>query len=636
MLQIEGLTYRIGGRLLLDHAALFLPAGYHTGLVGPNGAGKSTLLRLICQELQPDGGTISLPQGLRVGKLAQEAPGGEASLLETVLEADEERSALLQEAERAEDPLRIADIHDRLTAIDAYSAPARAATILAGLGFDETAQQRPVQEFSGGWRMRVALAAILFRAPDLLLLDEPTNHLDLEATLWLESYLNKYPKSLLLVSHDRRLLNRCVGHIVHLDEGKLMLYSGGYDRFQKTRAERLSFLEGQRQKQEAARKHMQSFVDRFRYKASKARQAQSRIKAIEKMSLIEIPIERSSIRFEFEEPEPLASPIITLEKVNAGYLPDQPVLRNLSLALDADDRIAILGQNGNGKSTLMKLLSGELLPLSGSLMRSKKLRVGYFAQHQSEAFRPQDTPLAVMEEKRPRWSQQQQRSHLGSFGFGEDKIATQVTHLSGGEKARLLLALIHLDRPHILLLDEPTNHLDIDARESLLNALNGFSGAVILVSHDPHMIELAVDRLWLVEGGRCSAFDGSLDDYRAQLLGRQEGRTKTRENTNGSKSTIRPVDRRDERRKAAQFRDKTKIFRDRIAVQEKAIEALRRKQRALETKLTDEQLYHAGSADFVALTKEAHGLAVELEAAERIWLEDQLALEAVEKEFGKP
>ncbi|MDX1576148.1 MAG: ABC-F family ATP-binding cassette domain-containing protein, partial [Kiloniellales bacterium] len=518
MLHVNEMTFRVAGRPLFERATLAVNKGERCGLVGPNGSGKTTLLNLISGRLQPDEGSISLPRGLRLGLVAQDAPSGPESLLDTVLAADPERGALLEEAETAGEPHRIAEIHERLADIGAASAPARAARILAGLGFDEAAQEGSCRELSGGWRMRVALAALLFSQPDLLLLDEPTNHLDLEASLWLEGYLRSYPGTLLLVSHDRNLLNRVAKRIVHLEGLKLVAYSGNYDRFERTRRERLERQAALQKRQMAERRHIQAFVDRFRYKASKARQAQSRLKALARMEPIASVIEQRTVNLAFPEPEALAPPLVTLEGVAAGYQADRPVLGGLDLRLDPDERVALLGANGNGKTTFLRLLSGTLAPQDGRIVRSGKLRVGYFAQDQAEQLDPRTTALNLVASLLPKAREADQRAHLGRFGLSGDRALIEVGQLSGGEKARLVFALNSCTCPHLLLLDEPTNHLDVDTRQALVQAINEFPGAVVLVSHDSHLIELIADRLWLVAEGTVTPFDGDLEDYRRQLL----------------------------------------------------------------------------------------------------------------------
>ncbi|MBN8905939.1 MAG: ABC-F family ATP-binding cassette domain-containing protein, partial [Rhodospirillales bacterium] len=466
LLVISGAVIRMGGRTLLDGADLTVDQGRRIGLVGRNGADKSTLLKAIAGEIPLDGGEIRLAARARLATVKQEAPEGPASLLDTVLQGDPERLALLAEADGAE-PVRLAEIHERLRAIGAESAPARAATILAGLGFDEAAQARPVSEYSGGWRMRVALATALFAAPDLLLLDEPTNHLDLEATLWLEGWLARFPGAVLVVSHDRGLLDRAVQAIAHLDRGKITLTPGGFDEFIRIRTERALQQSRAAERIAAERAHIQSFIDRFRYKASKARQAQARIKALERLPQIETVIEDAPTRFAFPEPPRIAPPILALERVSIGY-DGTPVLRNVSLTVDMDDRIALLGANGNGKSTLAKLLAGRLEPLAGEMRRGPKLKVGYFAQHQTDELMLDETPIDHMARALPRAAPPQVRAQLARFGLDADRAETTVEKLSGGEKARLLLALATRDAPQLLLLDEPTNHLDIDAREALV------------------------------------------------------------------------------------------------------------------------------------------------------------------------
>ena len=632
MLTIENLTYRIGGRLLLERASLALPAGHHAGLVGRNGTGKSTLLKLIAGELHADSGDISLPNGTRMGMVAQEAPAGPESLIETVLMADRERTALLAEAEHATDPHRIAEIHTRLADIEAHRAPARAATILHGLGFNAEQQLRPCRDFSGGWRMRVALAAVLFSEPDLLLLDEPTNHLDLEATLWLEDYLKRYPRTVLLVSHDRDLLNKVVDKIVHLEALKLTVYSGGYDTFERTRALKIANIAAAQKKQEAQRAHMQAFIDRFRYKASKARQAQSRIKMLARMEPIVSVAEEQTIEFDFPNPDQLAPPILALDHVEAGYAPGKPVLRNLNLRLDMDDRVALLGANGNGKSTLAKLLAGRLQPLSGTLRKSGKLRVGYFAQHQTDELDINATPLQIMERLAPTTIEQKRRAHLGRFGFQQDKALTKVSSLSGGEKARLLLALMSRETPHVLLLDEPTNHLDIDSRQALVQAINSFEGAVVLISHDPHLIELTADRLWLVAGGMVKSFDGDMDDYRKLLTeerrdGDESDAAADRRKNGDGTATHTAAGRKEQRRASAEQRAANAHLRKAAVEAEKRLEKLQQKKAALETRLADPEVYNGPTAKLMELQLRYGDLKREIETAEDAWLETQSALE---------
>jgi ATP-binding cassette subfamily F protein 3 len=633
MLTVTDLTYRIAGRPLLEGASLTLPDGHHAGLVGRNGTGKSTLLKLIAGELHADTGSIGLPSRARIGMLAQEAPDGPDSLLDTVLAADQELSALLAEAEHASDPHRIAEIHTRLADIGAHAAPARAASILAGLGFDAAAQARPCREFSGGWRMRVALAAVLFAAPDLLLLDEPTNHLDLEATLWLESFLKSYPHTMLLVSHDRDLLNKVVDRIVHLEERKLTLYTGGYDRFERTRSERLEHQAALQVRQMAQRRHMQAFVDRFRYKASKARQAQSRLKALARMEPIASVSEARTVTFDFPSPDPLAPPLITLDEVEVGYAPGQPVLRRLDLRLDMDDRIAMLGANGNGKSTLVKLLAGRLAPMEGRLRKSAKLRVGYFAQHQAEELDLAATPLVLMERLTPLSVEQKRRAHLAGFGFGPGQVVTRVGDLSGGEKARLLFALMTHAAPHILLLDEPTNHLDIDARQALVQAINAYDGAVVLISHDPHLIELTADRLWLVADGTCRPYEGDLDDYRRLLLEQRRERAAERRQEkqagNGGEAPAgrTAAERKALRRAAAAARADSSDLTRAAAAAEKRLEQLVARKHALEAKLADPAVYSGPTAELMQLQLKFGELKKAIAEAEESWLATQAALE---------
>ncbi|MGO4915473.1 ABC-F family ATP-binding cassette domain-containing protein [Pseudogemmobacter sp. W21_MBD1_M6] len=517
MLKISDISYSVEGRPLFTGASATIPTGHKVGLIGRNGAGKTTLFKLIRRELVLEGGKISIPARARIGGVSQEVPGNEVSLIDTVLAADIERAELLAEAETATDPGRIAEVQTRLADIDAWSAEGRAASILKGLGFTHEEQLMPCSAFSGGWRMRVALAAVLFSAPDYLLLDEPTNYLDLEGALWLEAYLVKYPHTVLIISHDRELLNRSVGAILHLENKGLIYYSGNYDQFARQRAEQRAVQTAQARKQDLQRAHLQSFVDRFKAKASKAKQAQSRVKMLEKMVKITAPEDAARTVFTFPTPEELSPPIIATENAAVGY-DDKVVLKGLNLRIDQDDRIALLGRNGEGKSTLAKLLSDRLKPMSGSMITSNKLRIGFFAQHQVDELYVDETPLQHLLRERPLEGQARLRARLAGFGLGPDQAETEVGRLSGGQKARLSLLLATLPAPHLLILDEPTNHLDIESREALVEALTAYSGAVILVSHDMHLLSMVADRLWLVKDGSVTPYDDDLESYRKMLL----------------------------------------------------------------------------------------------------------------------
>ena len=519
MLHINGLTYRLGERLLIDSATAALPSGARVGLVGRNGAGKTTLFRLIRGELSPESGSIAAPKGARLGSVEQEAPGGLETLIDFVLAADSERTALIVEAESASDPERIAEIQTRLVDIDAHAAPARAARILSGLGFNEEAQNRALGAFSGGWRMRVALAAVLFSEPDVLLLDEPTNYLDLEGVLWLTDYLRSCASTILVISHDRDLLNDVADHILHLDRAKLTLWSGGYTNFERQRREQQALQGKAAKKQEERRAHLQAFVDRFRASATKAPQAQSRLKMLAKMEPIAAVVDEAVMPFKWPPvARKLSPPIMTMEKVSAGY-DGRPVLSRIDLTLSNDDRVGLLGANGNGKSTFAKLVGGRLAPLSGKMVRANKLEVGFFAQHQVDDLEPRGTPYTHVAERMRGEADSKIRGRVAMIGFSGPRADTKVEALSGGEKARLLMGLATFEGPQLLILDEPTNHLDIDSRGELVETINDYEGACIIVSHDRRLLEACVDRLWLVANGTVKPFDGDLADYGRHVLG---------------------------------------------------------------------------------------------------------------------
>ncbi|MGY6697738.1 MAG: ABC-F family ATP-binding cassette domain-containing protein [Roseinatronobacter sp.] len=613
MLSISDLTYSIEGRPLFEAASANIPTGHKIGLVGRNGTGKTTLFRLIRGELALEGGSISLPSRARIGGVAQEVPSSATSLIDTVLEADTERASLMAEAETATDPTRIATIQTRLADIDAWSAEGRASAILKGLGFDADAQLRPCSDFSGGWRMRVALAGVLFAQPDLLLLDEPTNYLDLEGALWLESYLAKYPHTILIISHDRGLLNRAVDHILHLEDRKLTLYSGGYDRFARTRAEQRAVLAAEASKVAAQRAHMQKFVDRFRAQATKAKQAQSRLKMLEKLTPITPPSEAARHVFTFPAPEELSPPILRLEGVSVGY-DGPPVLRNLNLRIDQDDRIALLGRNGEGKSTLSKLLA-EKLEGKGTITRAAKLRVGYFAQHQVDELELDETPLQHLQRARPDQAPPKLRARLAGFGLMADQADTEVQRLSGGQKARLSLLLATLDAPHMLILDEPTNHLDIESREALVDALTAYSGAVVLVSHDMHLLSLVADRLWLVSGGHVHPYEGDLESYRAFLLAGDPKPAR-------DKPAAKP-------KRAS--RDDIATLRSELRKCEARIEKLEDMRDKLARKLADTALYEADRAGDLRVWQAKYAEVMEaLDRAEAMWMAAQEAVDAAQ------
>lgn len=626
-LVINHLTLRILGRPLLEDASLTIENGQKVGLVGRNGTGKSTLLAAISGDISIDGGEILLSNRIKMARVKQETPSGNLSLIETVLSADKERTYLINEAESTRDGYRLAEIHERLIAIQADSAPARAATILAGLGFSAENQQRPISDFSGGWRMRVALASTLFLNPDLLLLDEPTNHLDLEATLWLQSWINNFSGSAIIVSHDRNLLNECVDAIAHLHHQKLSMTAGGYDEFIRIHNEKILQQNRETEKIAAKRAHMQAFVDRFRAKATKARQAQARLKALEKLPVLEEIVEEKAIHFEFPQPVQLPPPLITLNQVKIGY-GDHVVLSNLTLRIDPDDRIALLGANGNGKSTFIKLIAGCLKPMEGSIHNHTKLSVGYFAQHQLEELIPNQTPFSHLEKVLPKATPTELRAQLARFGLNTEQTDTPVQSLSGGEKARLVLALITRHKPNILLLDEPTNHLDLDAKESLIHALSSFEGAVILISHDPRLIELIADRLWLVNNGTVESFDGDINDYRQWLTDNKRILDSSVKNTEtGSSQKLARKERAEKRKILQPLKNKIKALE--LLIQKNSEAYLK-----IEQKMAEPEFYSNVSAEEITkLQIELAEYQKRKNQAEEDWLILQDKLENTEKEL---
>jgi ATP-binding cassette, subfamily F, member 3 len=613
MLSITDISLRLAGRLLIDHSSVQIAPGARVGLVGRNGTGKTTLFRAIRGELATESGTITIPPRWRVGSLAQEAPDGPDSLIKVVLKADIERDTLLLEAETAQDPHRIAEIQTRLVDIDAHSAPARAAAILSGLGFSAADQARPVGEFSGGWRMRVALAATLFAAPDLLLLDEPTNYLDLEGTLWLEDHLANYARTVIVISHDRDLLETSVDQILHLDRGRLTLYRGGYSSFEEQRATREMLDAKHAKRQEAERKRLQAFVDRFKAKASKARQAQSRVKMLERMKPVAALVTRDVQEISFPHPEKVLSPpIIALDTVSVGYEPEKPVLNRVTLRVDNDDRIALLGANGNGKSTLVKLLAGRLKPFSGRITRADKLAVAYFAQHQLDELDEEASTYDHIRKLMPDAPESKVRGRAGAIGFSGKAADTKVGSLSGGEKARLLLGLATFFGPNMIILDEPTNHLDIDSRAALAEAINDFPGAVIMVSHDRYLIEACADRLWVVADHAVTNFDGDLDDYRRLVLSARNQREPPRETGDRSGGRDKVERARGERQKP---------LKQKISEAEAEIERITAIIEKIDTALALPDIFTRDPKQAAQLSQARANAASALQRAEEEWLE---------------
>ncbi len=628
MLTIANLTYRIQGRPLFEGASLVLPDGAKAGFVGKNGAGKTTLFNLIQGHMAVDAGSIEVNRRARIGAVAQEAPGNDISVLETVMAADTERARLMAEAETATDPHRIADIHMRLADIDAHTAEARAATILKGLGFEQDRQLAPTSELSGGWRMRVALAGVLFSQPDLLLLDEPTNYLDLEGTLWLEKYLATYPYTVFMISHDRDLLNKAVSSIVHLERGKLTLYSGGYDTFEDTRRMQMELNNKAREKTLEQIAHMQAYVDRFRYKASKARQAQARIRMIEKLKPPVALFDEYAAPFSFQNPKKIpAAPMLTFDNVSVGY-GDHVVLRHISNRIDPDDRIALVGVNGNGKSTFAKLLAGDLKPMGGEMRKSRGLEIAYFAQHQMDKLKPEQTPLEHVIDLMPYDSEARRRSRVAQMGLTTSRMDTLVKNLSGGERARLLLGLITFGGPGMLILDEPTNHLDIDSRNALVEALNEYTGAVLIISHDRHLIEATVDKLWIAQNGTIEEFDEDLDSYQRQLT---SGKEKPQKNAAPSAAAEPSTDRKAVRQDAAARRLEVAPLRKSIKEAEQKLTRLRTELEKVETILANPKTYDGAPERVALLGKDKARFTADIAATEERWLTLSAQLEDAER-----
>jgi ATP-binding cassette, subfamily F, member 3 len=612
MLAINDISVRIAGRLLIDQSSVQIVPGARVGFVGRNGVGKSTLFHAIRGDLPTESGTIAIPPRWQIGSLAQEAPNGPEKLIEVVLKADRERETLMREAEVASDPTRIAEIQTRLVDIEAHSAPARAASILSGLGFSAEDQNRPCSEFSGGWRMRVALAATLFAAPDLLLLDEPTNYLDLEGTLWLEDHLANYPRTVIVISHDRDLLETSVDQILHLDRGKLSLYKGSYSSFEEQRSTR-ELLDAKHAKRQAdERKRLQAFVDRFKAKASKARQAQSRVKMLERMKPVTALVTQDVREITFPQPEKMLSPpIIAVDDVSVGYDPNKPILNRVTLRIDTEDRIALLGANGNGKSTLVKLLAGRLPPFSGKVIRAEKLSVGYFAQHQVDELNIDASPYDHIRRLMPDAPESKVRGRAGAIGFSGKAGDTLVKNLSGGEKARLLLGLATFFGPNMIILDEPTNHLDIDSRAALAEAINEFPGAVIMVSHDRYLIEACADQLWVVADGMVTSYDGDLDDYRRAVLSTRGAKVSTRERSSN----------RNERNDATtRAKEKRNPLKQRISEAEAEMARISGIIEKIDAALALPDLFTRDPKQAAQLSKARAGAADALTRAEEAWL----------------
>ncbi|KKB85759.1 glycosyl transferase family 1 [Devosia limi DSM 17137] len=626
MLTINNLTYRIQGRELFEDASVTLPTGSKTGFVGKNGTGKTTLFHLIQGHLAPDAGAIDLVRKARIGAVAQEAPAGNETVIEVVMAADKERTALMAEAETATDPDRIGEIYIRLADIDAHTAEARASSILKGLGFETDRQNSPTHELSGGWRMRVALAGVLFSQPDLLLLDEPTNYLDLEGTLWLEKYLATYPYTVFMISHDRDLLNKSVSSIIHLEHRKLTFYKGNYDTFESTRRMQMELNNKSREKSLEQAAHMQKFVDRFRASATKAKQAQARIKMIEKLKPPAAMFDEYSAPFTFQQPKAeAATPMITLDGVSAGY-GDKTILRNINMRIDPEDRIALIGVNGNGKSTFAKLLAGDIKPMGGTFNKGKKLEIAHFAQHQMDKLKPEWTPFEHVVEMMPTDSEAKRRSRLSQMGLTKSRMDTLAKNLSGGERARLLMGLITFNGPGMMILDEPTNHLDIDSRDALVHALNDYEGAVLIISHDRHLVEATCDTLWIAEGGTIKVLDEDLDSYQRSITGGKEGRS-----GGGGGGSMSKDERKAAKAEAAARRAEIAPLKASIKDAETKITRLKNEIAKIDAQLDDPKIYNGPADKMIALGKDKARFSADLEATEESWLALSAELEATER-----
>ncbi|NCX85476.1 MAG: ABC transporter ATP-binding protein [Rhodobacteraceae bacterium] len=590
MIKIEKMSFSIGGRKLLDTGNISIPTKHKVGVVGRNGTGKTTLFDLIKGNRELESGKIYVPRNTKIGDVQQEVSENNLSVLETILAADEERETLIKQSSTEKDPIRIAEIQMRLEDIDAWSAEARASTILKGLGFDEKDNNLPCKSFSGGWRMRISLAAVLFNQPDLLLLDEPTNYLDLEGTIWLQNYLITYPHTVLIISHDRDLLNNCVNSILHLEDKNLNFYSGNYEKFAETRLAKLE----------------------SKLSAKKAKQAQSRLKALSRLKTITLPKEKALRKISFPSPEELPSPLISIEDGSTGY-ENKTILSKLNLRIDHDEKIALLGKNGEGKSTLSKLLAEKIPLFSGSIVKSPKLRIGYFSQHQTDELRKDETPFDHLSRARPTKSIAERKTILGTYGIGAEQSELSVSNLSGGQKARLLLLLATLDSPHLLILDEPTNHLDIESREALIEALTKFTGAVILVSHDFHLVSLVSEKLWLVGNGSVTQYEDDLDSYRSDILAtKQVKRLRTGKKNDNKK----------------EFQKRVLTFKSEVKKCEERLEKLQIMKRKVVDILSNQDLYsNEKLKELENWNKKYSEINEAIKRAEDLWLQAQEKLE---------